>query len=207
MSGKEHWQDVYTHKSPLEVSWYQPEAATSLALIAKTGLGPETSVIDVGGGASTLVDGLLARGFNHVTVLDIAAAALAATRQRLGDSADHVIWREGDITTAALPAQAYDLWHDRAVLHFLTTPAERAAWRRQLLAALRPGGYVILATFADDGPEKCSGLPVQRYDEAGLHAVLGEEFNLLESLRHTHRTPGGSEQRFIYGLFRRGEHD
>lgn len=203
MSGHDHWQDVYTRKSPQEVSWYQPEASTSLALIARTGLGPDAAILDVGGGASTLVDGLLARGFRHITVLDLAEAALAAARERLGERAAGVTWRAGDITTVALPAQAFDLWHDRAVFHFLTTPGARAAWRRQLLAALRPGGFVVLATFADDGPEKCSGLPVCRYSEAGLQAELGEAFELLESRREVHRTPGGNEQRFVYGLFRR----
>lgn len=203
MTGQAHWQDVYSRKSPLEVSWYQPEATTSLALIARTGLGPDAAIIDVGGGASTLVDSLLARGFHDITVLDLAGAALTASRARLGDRARTVTWLEGDITTMTLPLQAYDVWHDRAVFHFLTDPASREAWRQNLLRALRPGGFVVLATFADDGPEKCSGLPVQRYSESGLQAALGDEFRMRESRRETHRTPGGNEQRFVYGLFQR----
>lgn len=203
MSEQEHWQDVYSRKSPQEVSWYQPAATTSLALIERAGLGPDAAILDVGGGASTLVDGLLARGFHAITVLDLAAAALAATQARLGERGAGVTWREGDITTATLPTAAYDLWHDRAMFHFLVTPEARAAWHENLMTALKPGGYVVLATFADDGPEKCSGLPVRRYSEAGLQAELGEAFDLIESRREGHRTPGGNEQRFVYGLFRR----
>lgn len=203
MSGQAHWQDVYTRKAATEVSWYQPEATTSLALIERAGLRPDAAILDVGGGASTLVDGLLARGFHAITVIDLAGAALDASRQRLGERARGVTWLEGDITRADLPAAAFDLWHDRAVFHFLTSPEARAAWHQQLMAALKPGGYVVLATFADDGPEKCSGLPVRRYSEAGLQAELGDGFELIESRREVHRTPAGNEQRFVYGLFRR----
>ena len=201
MSGA-HWDHVYQTRGPTGVSWFQPHASRSLALIRETGLPCDTPIIDVGGGASTLVDDLLAQGYSDLTVLDLSGAALAAARARLGERAEAVTWRVGDITTIELPAHACAVWHDRAVFHFLRTPEERAAYIRNMLRTLRPAGYAIMATFAEDGPEKCSGLPVVRYSPAELHAQLGPRFTLLRADREVHQTPSGTPQRFIYCLFR-----
>jgi SAM-dependent methyltransferase len=174
----------------------------SLRLIAATGLAGSAPVIDVGGGASVLVDGLLEAGFTDVTVLDLSGAALAASRARLGRSAGSVRWIEADITRADLPPRSFDLWHDRAVFHFLTDRADRQAYLRVLRHALRPGASVVIATFAEDGPERCSGLPVRRYAPSQLHAELGDDFEWLASEREEHVTPGGVLQQFQYSLFR-----
>ena len=193
-----HWNAVYQRKRADEVSWYQPHAERSLALIEAIAAGRPTRVIDVGGGASTLVDDLLARPGFDVTVLDIAPAALEVARTRLGSLAASVHWRVGDVTTVALPEQAYDLWHDRAVFHFLTDPAQRAAYVAQVRHAVRPGGHVIVAAFAPDGPAQCSGLPVVRYAPQALHAQFGGAFELVEHLDEVHRTPSGALQHFVY---------
>jgi SAM-dependent methyltransferase len=174
----------------------------SLRLIAGTGVSRSAPVIDVGGGASVLVDGLLEAGFTDVTVLDLSGAALASSRARLGARASSVQWTEADVTRADLPPRSFDLWHDRAVFHFLTDRADRLAYLRVLRHALRPGGHVVIATFAEDGPERCSGLPVRRYAPAQLHAELGSDFELLASEREAHVTPAGAVQRFQYSLFR-----
>lgn len=203
MQSKEHWEKVYSSRQASEVSWFQQHADTSLRLIAASGVTPESALIDVGGGASTLVDDLLARGFTSLTVLDISAAALAAAQKRLGDKASRVQWIEASICDTDLPPQAYDLWHDRAVFHFLTSAGEREAYRATLLNALKPGGIVIIFTFADDGPTKCSGLPVERYSIEQLQAEFGTSFRLMDSGREIHLTPSGNEQRFIYCLFQR----
>lgn len=202
MNRKAHWEKVYAEKSPKEVSWYQPRPERSLALIQATGLGPEAALIDVGGGASTLVDNLLQSGYRDLAVLDISGAALAHTRQRLGPAAAEVAWYEADVTEFR-PPRAFDIWHDRAVFHFLTEAADRAAYLEALRAGLRPGGHLILATFALDGPEKCSGLPVQRYDAAALAATLGADFELLGEESEAHLTPAEATQRFGYFHFRR----
>jgi SAM-dependent methyltransferase len=173
----------------------------SLRLIAETGIDKTAAIIDVGGGASTLVDGLLAAGFGEVTVLDLSGAALAVSRARVGNAA--VQWIEADITQAALPAQHYDVWHDRAVFHFLVTPEDRAAYRKVLLNALKPCAHVIIATFAENGPMQCSGLPVQRYSIEGLCAELGEAFDLINSQQEAHLTPSGATQQFVYVHLRR----
>ena len=159
-------------------------------------------VIDVGGGASVLVDGLLEAGFTDVTVLDLSGAALSASRTRLGERARLVKWIEADVTQADLPPRPFDLWHDRAVFHFLVDPADRRAYLQVLRRALRPGAHVVMATFAEDGPERCSGLPVQRYAPSQLHAALGEDFEWLASEREQHLTPGGVLQQFQYSVFR-----
>ena len=203
MPSKEHWEQVYTTRSVQSVSWFQPHARQSIELIAATGVGKDARIIDVGGGASTLVDDLLAQGHGQVTVLDLSEAALAASRTRLGDRAASVDWRVGDITTIDLPRHAYDVWHDRAVFHFLTSPRERQAYIDAVLRAVRPGGHVIVATFAEDGPEKCSGLPVRRYSADGLHAEFGAPFTLLQQEREEHHTPFGTVQSFIYCLCRK----
>lgn len=195
---KAHWEQVYTTKATNRVSWFQTQAATSLRLIERSALSLDAPIIDVGGGASVLVDDLLGRGFVDVSVLDLSGAALAAARQRLGDVAQAVTWLEADVTRVELPAAHYALWHDRAVFHFLTDPADRAAYRQRVLHALRPDGQVIVATFAENGPEKCSGLPVQRYSVAQLCAEFGAEFTLLHHETETHSTPSGASQAFIY---------
>ena len=203
MDPKSHWQQVYDRKAPDAVSWFQPTAARSLALIRRVlGDAREAPIIDVGGGASVLVDELLAAGYRDLTVLDLAGSALATARARLGGSADAVHWIEADVRTAVLPAAHYALWHDRAVFHFLIEPADRATYVEQVRHAVRPGGYVLVATFAEDGPTSCSGLPVMRYDVATLHGVFGDEFTLLASEREVHRTPMGTTQSFVYCLCR-----
>jgi SAM-dependent methyltransferase len=202
MADKNHWEHVYRTKNPQTVSWFQPEAEVSLRLI-RSASDSAAAVIDVGGGASTLVDGLLDAGYRDLTVLDLSGAALAAARERLGTRAAGVHWLEGDILQAALPAQAYDVWHDRAVFHFLTDPAERAAYVRQVLHAVKPGGHVIVASFAENGPQQCSGLPVMRYAPGELHAQFGTPFTLLHHEREEHRTPGGTVQQFVYCFCRK----
>jgi ubiquinone/menaquinone biosynthesis C-methylase UbiE len=184
MQSRDHWEKVYTTKSTDAVSWFQPHADVSLDLIKTTGAGLDAAIIDVGGGASTLVDDLLANGYTDLTVLDLSAAALAAARSRLGTRAAAVKWMEADITRAQLPANRYDIWHDRAVFHFLTAAKDRAAYVQAVFRAVKPGGHVIVATFAEDGPDKCSGLPVMRYRADQLHHEFGESFALLR-----HRPP------------------
>ena len=198
MQVKSHWEHVYETKSVDAVSWFQPHAEQSLRLIRQTGLAPTASIIDVGGGASTLVDDLLDDGFRHVTVLDVSGVALAAARARLGERAASVTWLEADITQVALPRNAYDLWHDRAVFHFLTSDRDRQAYVAAVQRAVKPGGYVIVATFAEDGPLQCSGLPVVRYSPSALHAEFGATFSLERHEREEHHTPSGSVQKFIY---------
>lgn len=198
MQIKDHWEAIYSARAPDAVSWYQPHAAMSLRLIRDTGIGFSAPIIDVGGGASTLVDDLLGAGYTNVTVLDLSAAALTAARHRLGAAAEQVRWIEGDVTTLRLPPRAYALWHDRAVFHFLTAPAARAAYVASVLRAVQPGGHVIVATFAEDGPAQCSGLPVVRYDAFALHAEFGEPFTLLRHEYESHHTPRGTVQQFIY---------
>ena len=203
MDSKHHWESLWAGRSTTSVGWYQPQASLSLAMISAAA-DRDTPIIDVGGGASVLVDDLLAAGYENVTVLDLSAAALAASRARLGSQAAQVRWLEGDITTAALPVATFGLWHDRAAFHFLTTPALQAAYVRQLGRALRPGGHAVIATFAEDGPTQCSGLPVQRHSAASLQAVLGADFELLRQEREDHVTPAGQTQSFQYCLFRFG---
>jgi len=193
MTGRDdYWDTVYTTKAAGAVSWFQPEAACSLAHIAAAAPDPDRSVIDVGGGASTLVDDLLAHGHRDVTMLDTA-------RKRLGEAAAWVHWIVADIT-AWTPARTWDIWHDRAVFHFLTEPAQQVAYVAALVRATRAGSTVIIATFAPDGPERCSGLPVQRHDAASIAACLGPRFALTAHERETHRTPWSSEQRFVWAV-------
>ena len=201
MEAKRHWEALWAERSATGVSWYQAQAGLSLAMITAAA-DRQTPIIDVGGGASVLVDELLAAGFGHLTILDLSGAALAAARARLGGQAAQVCWLEGDITTAALPVAAFGLWHDRAAFHFLTMPAQQAAYVGQLRQALRPGGHAVIATFAEDGPTQCSGLPVQRHSAASLRAVLGADFELLRQERESHVTPAGVTQSFQYCLFR-----
>ncbi|MDP2801466.1 MAG: class I SAM-dependent methyltransferase [Phreatobacter sp.] len=197
-----HWEAVYSTKRESDVSWFQQDPATSLALMASAGATAASSVIDIGGGASRLVDALLARGYDDVTVLDLSAAALATVRRRLGPDGDSFQGIVADITTWR-PRRRYDVWHDRAAFHFLTDAAERAAYVAALRAALPPDGHAVIATFALDGPERCSGLPVTRYDGESLAAVLGDDFERLETVAHSHVTPWGAPQSFQFSLFRR----
>jgi SAM-dependent methyltransferase len=204
MDPRSHWQKVYTTRKPTEVSWYQPEAVLSLAMIRRVAPDRSAAIIDVGGGASTLVDGLLADGHDRVTVLDVSGAALDAARARLAGDAGRVIWLEANVLDTVLAAHAYQLWHDRAVFHFLTGPADRRRYVEQVRAAVRPGGHVIVAAFASDGPARCSGLQVARYAPEELHAQFGSDFRLVESAREEHRTPAGAVQPFTYCLCRLG---
>lgn len=201
---QEHWTRVYQEKSASAVSWYQAEPEPSLRALDRFGAQPSSPFIDIGGGASNLVDALLLRGWKDITILDIAAPALAAAKERLGPQARKVHWEVADITRWR-PSRRYAIWHDRAVFHFLVNPEERAAYRRALLDGLAPGGLLIMATFALDGPETCSGLPVQRYDEASLASEIGDAFTLLDGWREAHVTPWGSGQSFNWCVFRRAE--
>lgn len=198
MVNKTHWEQVYQNKPLDAVSWYQPRAEKSLALIRSIAGRSPVTLIDVGAGASSLVDDVLTEGLAQVTVLDISGTALAQVQQRLGERARAVRWIEADVTQASLPGAAFDIWHDRAVFHFLTEPAQREAYVAQVRRALRPGGHVLLATFAEDGPNKCSGLPVMRYTARGLQEVFGPSFELSAHCTEDHRTPSGSVQSFVY---------
>jgi SAM-dependent methyltransferase len=202
VSAREHWQKVYETKPASEVSWYAPHLDESLRLVTEVAT-TDARLIDVGAGASTLVDDLLERGHQHLTALDVSDAALAVTRARLGPRAARVTFVAADVTTAPLGEAAFDVWHDRAVFHFLVDAAARAAYVAQLRRALAPGGHVVMATFAPTGPARCSGLDVARYDAAGVARELGEDFAITASLETTHVTPAGKEQRFSYARLRR----
>ena len=202
MDARTHWERIYEAKDPTEVSWYQSDPTISLDLIR--GVLPDRSgaIIDVGGGASTLVDHLLREGYTDVTVLDLSPHALEESRRRLGDDADRVTWLPADILDVALPESGYDFWHDRAVFHFLTDPDDRLRYVEQVHRVVRLGGHVAVATFASDGPTHCSGLEVSRYDPDELHAQFGSDFRLLESVREEHVTPWGAVQPFTYCMCR-----
>lgn len=204
MHRQDHWERIYSTRPATGVSWYQEHADRSLRLIRGTRVATDASIIDVGGGASTLVDDLLADGFRNVTVLDLSGSALAAARRRLGERAAQVTWLVADITAAELPARCFDVWHDRAVFHFLTEERERRAYVAAVLRSVKERGHVIVATFAEDGPLQCSGLPVMRYSPEGLHGELGDAFTLLGHEREEHRTPSGTTQTFVYCHFRMG---
>jgi len=198
MDAKSHWEKVYRQKAPDEVSWYRPHLELSLALIEKASAGFGASIIDVGGGESTLVDDLLSRGYSSITVLDISHTAIETSRQRLGAKAQQIRWRVGDITQVDLEPAAYDIWHDRAVFHFLTAAHARAAYIQRVARSVKPGGHVIVSSFGPDGPMNCSGLPVMRYDAESLHDEFGTRFQLIESAKELHRTPLGTTQQFVY---------
>ena len=201
---KEHWETVYGTKPETEVSWFQEHSDVSLGLIRRTGVAADGAIIDVGGGASRLVDDLLAAGYSNLTVLDISGKALAVARGRLGDAAKSVRWIESDVTQADLPHHGYDVWHDRAVFHFLTEPDQRERYVRTVRQAVRPGGHVIVAAFGPEGPLRCSGLPVVRYSPDRLHDEFGEAFRLVEHTSEQHRTPWGAVQPFVYCYCRTG---
>jgi SAM-dependent methyltransferase len=199
---KAHWDQVYATKAVDAVSWFQPHAEDSLRFLQKTGVNPTASIIDIGGGASTFVDDLLLNGYNNVSVLDISEKALLATKNRLESRAEQVHWLVADITKATLPAHSFDVWHDRAVFHFLTSVDDRKAYIQNILHALKPNGHVIIATFAEDGPLKCSGLDTVRYSADSLQDTLGESFTLIEHEKVLHHTPSGNVQQFNYCYFR-----
>jgi ubiquinone/menaquinone biosynthesis C-methylase UbiE len=203
MNRKQHWEQVYTTKPSDSVSWFQNHAAQSLRLIHQTGLGKDAAIIDVGGGASTLVDDLLNMNYSDLTVLDLSSVALEVAKKRLASHADRVQWMVDDITRAEFPLNRFDIWHDRAVFHFLTELSDRHAYVERVMRSVRPGGHVIIATFAEDGPDKCSGLPVMRYQPEGLHAEFGDAFLLLGHQKETHNTPTGALQHFVYCYCRR----
>jgi SAM-dependent methyltransferase len=196
---KQHWEQVYTSKSSLEVSWYQAEPRLSLDLIHRSGIGRASPIIDVGGGASLLVDRLQADGYTQLAVLDISGAALATARQRLGPKAARIEWYEADVTQFTAP-HTFTLWHDRAVFHFLTAGEDRRRYVEALKRTLTPDGHVVIAAFAIGGPTRCSGLDIVQYDAAKLLAELGNDFRLEEELAETHHTPAGKDQKF--GFFR-----
>lgn len=206
MDHKQHWEQIYSTKPSDSVSWFQEHADQSLRLIHKTGLGKDAAIIDVGGGASILVDELVEEGYSDLTVLDLSSAALSVAKQRLGKQSDAVHWMEGDITCADFPINRFDIWHDRAVFHFLTSESDRHAYVDRVMRAVRPSGHVIIATFGEDGPEKCSGLPVMRYKPESLHAEFGESFLLVEHEKEAHHTPFGTVQQFVYCYCRKGNH-
>lgn len=203
MNGKDqgHWTQVYEGKDSKSVSWYQPEPEPSLRALERHDAEPTSSLIDVGGGASTLVDVLLARGWEDLTVLDIAPSALETAKARLGGKADKVTWEAADVTEWR-PARRYDVWHDRAVFHFLVEPQQREAYRQALADGLAPGGLVIIATFALNGPERCSGMPVERYNPEKLAQELGPSLEQVEAWRERHVTPAGADQSFNWCAFR-----
>lgn len=198
MTTKAHWEKVYQTKAVDEVSWYRPHLETSLRLIEDAAPDRDSAIIDVGGGEATLVDDLVARSYSDLTVLDISAAAIEVANSRLGASGASVHWIAGDITAVDLEAARYDVWHDRAVFHFLTSADDRAAYVRQVSLAVKLGGHVIVATFGPEGPEKCSGLDVVRYDAENLHGEFGPKFRLLDSVTELHETPWGTPQQFMY---------
>ncbi|MGE0626805.1 MAG: trans-aconitate 2-methyltransferase [Hyphomicrobiaceae bacterium] len=199
---QDHWQRAYQAKTEREVSWTQDSPEPSLALVTALTPSPATPIIDIGGGASHLVDHLVQRGYGDVTVLDLSSAALAKAATRLGERSHAVEWIVADITSW-IPARRYEVWHDRATFHFMVTEVDRSAYLARLRQGLAPGGHAVIATFAMDGPEKCSGLPVMRYDSAGLAETLGPEFMPVDSTRHLHRTPWGAPQPFQFSVFKR----
>ena len=198
MNAKTHWEKVYTTKEPEAVSWYRAHLETSLVLVERAADSRSASIIDIGAGESTLVDDLLAKGYENITVLDVSQTALEVTKKRLGLLSEQVNWIVADITQVHLEPFAYDVWHDRAVFHFLTSIEQRAAYVRNVAMAVNPGGHVIVSTFGPEGPTRCSGLEVMRYDAESLHNEFGTRFRLVESLKELHRTPFGTTQQFLY---------
>jgi 2-polyprenyl-3-methyl-5-hydroxy-6-metoxy-1,4-benzoquinol methylase len=193
-----HWEKIYRTKAPDAVSWYAPHLARSLALIESASPDRTACIIDIGGGESTLVDDLLAHGYQNLTILDVSQTALDVAKARLGEAERRIHWICADVTQADLPAHYFDVWHDRAVFHFLITPEQRRAYVRLAARAVRPGGHVIVSTFGPQGPAKCSGLDVVRYDADSLHGEFGRRFKLVESSKELHKTPFGTTQQFLY---------
>lgn len=203
MSEKSHWEQVYSSQLTEKLGWYEPHLRTSLSWIEGFGLDVNAAILDIGGGASTLVDDLLDAGYRSITVLDISEKALLSAKARLGKKAKLVTWLEGDITSVDLPLHCCELWHDRAAFHFLTELEQQKNYRDNLLTALKPGGHVIIGTFALEAPPKCSGLPVQRYSHEQLENTLGGKFELKRNHKELHTTPAGVEQMYLYCYFRK----
>lgn len=193
-----HWENVYQTKAADAVSWYAPHLETSLKLIQRATDDRHATIIDVGGGESTLVDDLIHEGYDRVSVLDISQKAIDVARERLGEAGASVAWYCADVTSATLQEAYFDVWHDRAVFHFLTREEDRARYVEQVMRSVKHGGHVIVSTFGPEGPEKCSGLDVMRYDAGGLHDQFGRSFQLIESSTEIHNTPFGTTQQFLY---------
>ena len=198
MDVRTHWEKIYEGKAPSEVSWYSPHLEKSIALIERAASDRSASIIDVGGGESTLVDDLFVQGYENLTVLDISQTAIDASMKRLGKGAARVQWLTADITAVELEPFRFDVWHDRAVFHFLTAARDRAAYVRCVAHAVKLGGHVIIGTFGPEGPTRCSGLDVVRFDADSLHREFGGRFHLIESSNQLHRTPFGTVQQFLY---------
>ncbi|MEO8486868.1 MAG: class I SAM-dependent methyltransferase [Betaproteobacteria bacterium] len=198
MEAKAHWEQVYQTKRPDEVSWYRSHLDISLELVQDAAPARDSQIIDVGGGESTLVDDLLALNYTNVHVLDLSPTALAVTRDRLGRLSSHAKWLTGDVTSFPFSRHQFDVWHDRAVFHFLTAGEDRANYVAQVARAVKPGGHVVVATFGPEGPQQCSGLNVMRYEADGLHAEFGAAFRLVRHLTELHETPRGAIQQFTY---------
>ena len=198
MNKKSHWENVYAAKSVDQVSWYRAHLDTSLKMILRTGVEKDAAIIDVGGGGSTLVDDLLDNGFADVSVLDISKTAIAKSKGRLGNRSQLVNWIEADITAVTLPENHFDVWHDRAVFHFLTDPEDRRKYVDLVMSSLKVGGHIIVASFGLEGPRKCSGLDVVRYSPESMHGEFGDQFRLLQSVNESHKTPFGTTQEFVY---------
>jgi SAM-dependent methyltransferase len=198
MDAQRHWENIYGKKAADAVSWYRPHLETSLELIERAAPEYSASIVDIGGGESTLVDDLLARGYQNISVLDISETAVDANKKRLGPASEQINWLVANITKVTLEPCAYDVWHDRAVFHFLTSSEERVAYVRQVANAVKPGGHVIVSTFGPEGPTTCSGLDVVRYDAKSLHREFGVRFRLLGHSKELHRTPFDTIQQFLY---------
>jgi ubiquinone/menaquinone biosynthesis C-methylase UbiE len=198
MDKKEHWENVYRTKGPDEVSWFREHLDTSLRMITNIDVAKDAAIIDVGGGNSTLVDDLLEHGYIDVSVLDISGKAISDSNERLGEKAKEINWIEADITDAELPAEHYDVWHDRAVFHFLTDADDRSKYVNLVMRSLKRGGHIIIASFGLEGPQKCSGLDVVQYSPETMHDAFGNAFELVESIGETHNTPFGTSQDFVY---------
>ena len=202
MARKEHWENIYANKQMNEVSWFQQEPTISLALIQKNTQSKDDAIIDIGGGDGFLVDNLLELGYTNITVLDISANAINKVKERLGINADKVKWIISDITEF-IPTEQYDIWHDRAVFHFLTYKKEIEYYKILVSKNISDNGCFILATFTDDGPEKCSGLEVCKYSEKDMENSFSAAFKVIESFKYKHLTPFGSIQNFIFSVFRK----
>ena len=193
-----HWDNIYQTKTPQQVSWYRQHLERSLSLIQFAVTDRMASIIDVGGGESTLVDDLIAHGYRNVTVLDISQTALALAKQRLSETSSGIHWICADVTALPLASNSFDVWHDRAVFHFLTSEEQRIAYVQAVESTVKPGGHVIVSTFGPQGPERCSGLPVKRYDADQLRGEFGTRFRLIDSFKELHETPFGTIQQFLY---------
>lgn len=201
MERKDHWENIYQSKSVKEVSWFQEHADLSLNFIKKANGNLDANIIDVGGGASVLVDNLIANGYRNITVVDISEHALSIARERIGEQATNISWVAGDVTTIIFPKHHFDIWHDRAVFHFLTDPADRQRYVENMINFVKPGGHVIVATFSLNGPTKCSGLDIIQYSPEKLQNEFGEGFSIVNHVEEKHKTPSGGEQQFIYCSF------